>query len=486
MIRKIFIPGMLFICGAIIFLTACSSTPTPTITAASPVPEIVASPTTALPTPAAISTAQQTYIISADRGWDSVGMYVRQGQQFEISATGSWSNGPEENPIGPAGGEGFEPDSILPSAPTGALIGRIGGNPPFEVGEQATLTADFGGEIYLTINEDPQALSDNSGSLEVTVAFGPKPATPTQLLTNELDGYRLLVPAGYQAVIYENGMCLTQSEAWMMACHVANVLIEVSEASGRSLSQVADEAAAQGNPDIPVRRTDLVVSGVEAIRLDDIYSYDLLRKVVMVSDGRVYILTFVPWGEEVEDFARLEDIYNTVIDSFAILPSPDAAVLPPTPTTECPSPTEGTQLLRNDEWGYCFLYPNGYIRVDPLPYEVCLVPGETNMACHTANLIIEVEQAAGRTADQIADEVVADAESAIPGILIERTDQTVSGESAVALEGLPGVASSRNVYIVYADHLYRLVFVPWDETSEEFARLETLHTTVINSFTLLN
>jgi hypothetical protein len=257
-------------------------------------------------------------------------MYLRQGQQFEISATGSWSNGPEDNPTGPAGGEGYDPDSTLPSAPSGALIGRIGDNPPFEVGEQAVLTADFGGELYLSMNEDPQALSDNAGSLEVTVALGPRPATPTQLLTNELDGYRLLVPAGYQAVIYQNAMCLTQSEAWMMACHVANAIIEVSDASGRSLSQVAEEVAAQGNPDIPVRRTDLVVSGVEAIRLDDIYTYDVLRKVVMVSDDRVYILIFLPWGEGVEDFARLEDLYNTVIGSFAILHSPDAALSPPT------------------------------------------------------------------------------------------------------------------------------------------------------------
>ena len=483
--RKLYLPGIFFICAAIIFLTACASTPTPTKSAASPAPEIVATSTAALPAPAAATTTSQTYIIFSNLGWDSLGMYVRQGQQFEISATGSWSTGPAENPTGPAGGDGFEPASTLPSAPIGALIGRIGHNPPFEIGEQAVLTADFGGEIYLGINDDPGALSDNAGSLEVTVTFGPRPATPTQLLTNEIDGYRLLVPAGYQAVVYNNGMCLTQSEGWMMACHVANVLIEVSQAAGRSLSQVAEEAAAQGNPDIPVKRSDLEVSGVQAIRLDDIYTYDVLRKVVMVSEDRVYILTFLPWGEEVEDFARLEELYNTVIGSFDILPSPDAAFLPPIPTAECPGPGEGTQLLQNEAFGYCFLYPEDYIRVDPLPYEVCLVPGEPYMACHTANLILEVEQAAGRTADQFADEVVADAESALPGILIERTNQTISGEQAVVLEGLPGVAASRNIYLVHADRLYKLVFVPWDETGEDFTRLETLYSMVINSFTLI-
>lgn len=327
--RKLYLPGIFFICGAIIFLTACTSTPTPTKSAASLAPEIVAAPTSTLPAPAAITTTQQTYIISANQGWDSVGMYLRQGQPFEITASGSWSTGPGENPVGPSGGEGFEPASILPSAPTGALIGRIGFNPPFEVGEHAVLTAEYGGELYLRMNDDLGALSDNAGSLEVTVALGPRPDTLTQVLTNELGGYRLLVPVGYQTVIYQKGMCLTQSEAWMMACHVANALIEVSDAAGRSLSQVADEAAAQGNPDIPVKRTDLMVSGVEAIRLDDIYTYDVLRKVVMVNDDRVYILTFLPWSEKVEDFDRMEDLYSTVIGSFTILPSPDAALPSP-------------------------------------------------------------------------------------------------------------------------------------------------------------
>lgn len=127
----------------------------------------------------------------------------------------------------------------------------------------------------------------------------------------------------------------------------------------------------------------------------------------------------------------------------ATLASPTATTAPPTPTIppatptllpptpECPSPGEGTQLLQNEAFGYCFLYPKDYIRVDPLPDEVCLVPGEPYMACHTASLILEVEQAAGRTADQFADEVVADAETAIPGIRppCRSANRPVSGRS---------------------------------------------------------
>jgi hypothetical protein len=190
------------------------------------------------------------------------------------------------------------------------------------------MTAEFGGELQLSINEQPEALSDNTGTLEVTVAPGPQPAIPTQLLTNQIDGYRVLFPAGYQVVLYENGMCLTQSEAWMMACHVANAFIEVGDTGGRMLSQVADDVAAEGNPDIPVKRTSLTVSGVEAILLDDIYTYDVLRKVIIVNDDRTYILTFVPWSDQVEEFPRIENLYNTVIRSFNLLPQPEAATPP--------------------------------------------------------------------------------------------------------------------------------------------------------------
>jgi len=135
--------------------------------------------------------------------------------------------------------------------------------------------------------------------------------------------------------------------------------------------------------------------------------------------------------------------------------------------------------------GYCLLHPDGYIRVDPLPYEVCLVPGEPFLACHSANLMIEVEDAAGRTADQIADGAIADSEAAVPGIEIQRTRSTVSGEQAVVVEGLPGVTGTREVLIVHADRLYRLTFVLPGEDPASVEEFERLYTTVISSFTFV-
>lgn len=288
----------------------------------------IVSPSPIVPIPSRTPATPNAFAILAHLDWDTTALFIRPGQQFEVSATGSWSVSLDENPYGPGGGDKFEPDAILPSAPIGALLGRIGNNPPFVIGEHLITTAEFGGELQFRINDQPEALSDNTGTLEVAVVLGPEPLIPTQILTNENDGYRVLIPAEYQAVIYDKGMCLTVSGAWMMACHVASAYIEVIDTGGWMLSQVADEVAAQGNPDIPVKRTSLTVSGLEALLLDDIYTYDVLRKVVIVNGERTYILTFVPWNDQMEDFPRLENLYNTMISSFTFLPKPEVAVSP--------------------------------------------------------------------------------------------------------------------------------------------------------------
>ncbi|NOH03498.1 MAG: hypothetical protein HND47_16810 [Chloroflexi bacterium] len=154
----------------------------------------------------------------------------------------------------------------------------------------------------------------------------------------------------------------------------------------------------------------------------------------------------------------------------------------PEPSAEptCPEPMEGTKLLIREAVGYCLLYPVGYIEIETVPTTVCLVPEGPTMGCHNTNLIIEVENAGGRTVDEIADEIIADTRAEI-----QRTNLSIAGEEAVVLEGLSGVASSRNVLLVHEDRRYELIFVPWDETDENFAKLSLLYNTVINSFTLL-
>jgi hypothetical protein len=152
----------------------------------------------------------------------------------------------------------------------------------------------------------------------------------------------------------------------------------------------------------------------------------------------------------------------------------------PTAVSRCPEPTEGTQLLRNEAMGYCLLYPADYTPVD-LSYEVCLVPGETFMLCHSAAAFFNVEDAAGRSMSQVADEV-----TAREAVADDRSSLTVAGEEAVVLPEVPGQASGRVVLFVHDDRLYTLAFgLPDYADPASVARFELLYNTVIDSFALL-
>jgi hypothetical protein len=164
---------------------------------------------------------------------------------------------------------------------------------------------------------------------------------------------------------------------------------------------------------------------------------------------------------------------------------PTASTTSPTAAPTCPEPMEGTQLLRNEAMGYCLMYPDELNRLDPGPLEVCLVPEGPTMACHSARAFFDVSDGTGRSADQIADEIIADNVAAIPGIQIQRTNLSVSGEPAVALDGLSGVTGTRQLFIVRAGRLYRLTFILPDGDPAAVEQYDRLYTTVINSFTFV-
>lgn len=63
---------------------------------------------------------------------------------------------------------------------------------------------------------------------------------------------------------------------------------------------------------------------------------------------------------------------------------------------DCPTAAEGTISLKKDDNGYCLSYPEGNAVVVPLEGVVSLVPGEPPyMACNSASLVINVEEAEG-------------------------------------------------------------------------------------------
>ena len=162
------------------------------------------------------------------------------------------------------------------------------------------------------------------------------------------------------------------------------------------------------------------------------------------------------------------------------------AVPPPTPVPtadpRCPEPTEGTQLLTHEADGYCFLYPDGLLRVDSSEHAVCLVPEGDSLGCDNLVAAVEVTDAEGRTAAQIADEKILSE----GGVGADGCTAPIAGIQAVVLPQIADQGPSCEMLFVREDRLYTLKFAlpDPDDPPEVGDALVFLFNTVTASFTL--
>lgn len=180
--------------------------------------------------------------------------------------------------------------------------------------------------------------------------------------------------------------------------------------------------------------------------------------------------------------ASLEDVSPTQ-------PPTQAATIPPraVPTTgampdpRCPEPVEGTQLLTHGADGYCFLYPNGWLRVDSSEHGVCLVPEGETPGCDDPVASFEVTDAEGRTAAQIADERGVGESGSGAGLCTA----AIAGIQAVVLPQVADQGPTCALLFVREDRLYTLKFAlpDPDDTPEVGDALMHLFNTVTESFT---
>ena len=150
-------------------------------------------------------------------------------------------------------------------------------------------------------------------------------------------------------------------------------------------------------------------------------------------------------------------------------------------TGACPTPTSETKLLTNAEDGYCLLYPAEYSTTAPHYIVINPVSGQGDMIGE-AWLYIEITDAAGRTAAQIADEGIA---ALGEGFNITRFEVEVDGEQAVVVDGLPAQDSARYVFIVHNERFYNLIFMPWYPNAAEPTQLENLYAMVMDTLHFL-
>jgi len=309
----------------------------------------------------------------------------------------------------------------------------------------------------------------------------PEPADGTELLQHQAYGYCLLYPADLDAVqTSDNGVSIVAGSLLASSEH-PRLGIAIQDAGGRTVEQVADETVAN-NEGFELRRSSITIGGVGAVVLDDVPGQDINRVVMIVHDGRLYELRFSPSDVLAgEAFGRMEELYQVVTESFTFVPVVAGAPLLAGP--ECPEPTEGTELLRNEEHGYCLLYPAGFSTEASTESQTTLFVGSL-MDVEHPKLFIEVTDAAGRTAEEIVDEVHAEV---MEGFDVERTfGLLLDGEPADMLDKMPGQDFSRQVFAVHDGRLYKLTFVPSDEAmGEVYTEMEALYELVMESFNFL-
>jgi len=168
----------------------------------------------------------------------------------------------------------------------------------------------------------PQPPSSPPTAIAPLPTSPPSPTPATTMFTNEDVGFSFRFPSEYHMITYSGGsLCLTlaQLDGRPSSCHVANAYIETRNAEGQTLQDLADAIASQGNPTVPVLRTPIEIGNEPALLLDDIYTYDVLRKVVVIHGALIVELTFLPWGEGSGEFPTTQSLYTIVTDSFTFL-----------------------------------------------------------------------------------------------------------------------------------------------------------------------
>jgi hypothetical protein len=156
-------------------------------------------------------------------------------------------------------------------------------------------------------------------ALTLSKAQNVAPEGAVQTLTNEEHGYSLHYPAGYD-VLHPNEHETVIFVGSLLNVEQPRVTVEVWDAGGRTVEQAVDELMAEIPVDFDIPRTIIVIDGEEAAVLDNMPGQDINRQVVVVHNDRLYTLTFVPASEDYgQVYARMKDLYATVIDSFTFL-----------------------------------------------------------------------------------------------------------------------------------------------------------------------
>lgn len=198
------------------------------------------------------------------------------------------------------------------------MISRIG--PDYgAVGEEAEA-------LYDLITSSFQFIGTEPGAPLLAGPECPNLAENETLYTNEVIGYCLLLPANFK--VQEINPEAEQNEMVfyvdsLQDVNHAKLFISVTDANGRSLQEITDEKQAEIASimgENPMWSFGYMLDGVAANQFDQVPGQDLSRQVLMVHDGRLFTLTFVPDEAAVGDaYVEMQTLYDKVMDSFSFL-----------------------------------------------------------------------------------------------------------------------------------------------------------------------
>ena len=147
----------------------------------------------------------------------------------------------------------------------------------------------------------------------------PTATSDTKLLTNNEDGYCLLYPVehsagmpGWVVINPITGPGDVPGDAW--------VNIQVQDAAGRTVDQVAEEIRTTIDPGFNITIEEVQLDGGDAIVVDGLPGMDSNRLVFTVRNDRMYTLTFMPWHPGAGQITPLEHLYETILGSIHFLP----------------------------------------------------------------------------------------------------------------------------------------------------------------------
>ena len=147
----------------------------------------------------------------------------------------------------------------------------------------------------------------------------PAATAELKLLKNTEAGYCLLYPAEYSTDLQNfivinpvTGPGDIPGEAW--------VFIQVEAANGRTAAQVAETAIAPLGDGFNITKSELLIDGAQAVVVDGLPRQDSNRMVFIVSNDKLYALTFAPWYPNANDPTPLENLYTTIIQTLHFLP----------------------------------------------------------------------------------------------------------------------------------------------------------------------